>query len=253
MHAAVVEQVGDGGVVDDLDANRPRPRRQRVDQAPAAPDHVHHRATPEGEAVADLERLAAVAGLKANAVAGHPAEIVSTVGDERLGQVRVTAVFGDPGQVVQELLGRVRPEVGVGHLGISEIGHQGSQVVDAVVDSPHESAGERTVAAGQSFRRPLEQRHIGALFTGRDRRAQPGIAAPDHDHPAPGHRPECGRPSGVATIRCSTGRNRSSCRQAERQRGRAGPGFRMLAVCRSFRIHHGVAVADLKRTVVVFQ
>lgn len=68
--------------------------RQGVDQPEAASHRLDGQAAPEPEPAADLERLAVVGGGEAHRLRPHPLQGGEAAGDERLGQVRVTAGLG---------------------------------------------------------------------------------------------------------------------------------------------------------------
>src|SRR6185295_851590 len=59
--------------------------------------------------------------------------------------------------------------------------HQCLDVLDAVVNDPNRAGGEPAVAAGFVLRRRFQHEHRGALFLGRQRRAE-GCVAAAHDN-----------------------------------------------------------------------
>ena len=97
-------------------------------------------------------------------------------------QLRVGAVFGDPVHVVEELVLGIGAEIGLGDLLLRQVGHQGLEVVDAVVDAAHGAGREAAVAACLVLRRPLQHEHRAAVLGGGQRRTQGGIAATNDHH-----------------------------------------------------------------------
>ena len=138
-------------------------------------------AAPELEPAVDLERLPAPDRREAHALAPHPAQRRPALLHQHLDQLRIGAVLGDAVHVVEELVLGIGAEVGLGDLLLGQVGHQGLQVVDAVVDAAHGAGREAAVAAGLVLRRALEHEHGDAMLRRRQRRTQGGIA-PTNDH-----------------------------------------------------------------------
>ncbi|MEZ5231690.1 MAG: hypothetical protein R2749_03140 [Acidimicrobiales bacterium] len=152
-----------------------------LDEAFAAAPGLHGEAAPEREAAVDLERLAAVAGLEADALLLHPDHGGEAVADQEVDEVGVGPVLGDAGHVVEVLLGAVGAEVDVGALVLGEIGHELDEVVDAVEHDAHGAGGVAGVAAALRRRCRLDHEHRGALLPGGEGGAGGGVAGADHD------------------------------------------------------------------------
>jgi hypothetical protein len=166
--------------IEHLDAGARRRTRQRLDQPrPAAPD-LDRQAAPELEAAVHLEGLAAVARLEAHALVPHPAESRAALLHQKLDQIGIAAVLGDPPHVVVVLLGAVTAEVGAGDLCFAQFRHELAQVIDPVEGDPHGACRETAVAACLVFRRPLQDQHRGTAFPGREGGTEGGVAAADH-------------------------------------------------------------------------
>src|SRR5256885_2210069 len=80
-----------------------------------------------------LKRLPRPGRGEAQALFPHPQRGREALPDQDLGEVGVAAVFGDPSHVVEELLGRIRTEIGALELFLRQI-DQLRQVLRAVVD-----------------------------------------------------------------------------------------------------------------------
>ena len=183
VHAVVVrEQRERRRLVVDGDARLCRGLVERLDEArPAAPG-FDREPTPEAEAsVLPLERLAAVARLKAHALLAQPDEGGMAAGDELLHEVGVGAVPGEPRHVVVVVGLGVGAEVGLGQLALREVGHQRAERIGPVEDHPHGAGGIGAVAAALGLRRGFQQAHAGAGLCRGERRRERGVAAA-HDH-----------------------------------------------------------------------
>ena len=163
-----------------LDAVLLRDLRQRLDQARPAAHRLEREAAPELELAADVEGLPAPGCGEAHAFLAHPHHRGMALLDQDLGEVGIAAVLGEARHVVEELLFGVGAEVGARHFLFGEV-DQRPQVVDAVVDDAHQAGGEAGIAAGLFLGGPLEYQHLLCSFLGRERRAQRGIAAANHD------------------------------------------------------------------------
>ena len=84
--------------------------------------------------------------------------------------------------VVEELIGSIGAEVGGFDFSGREIGNQGFDVVDAVINDADRAGGEAAIAAGFRFRRRFQHQHFGAVFLRGKSRAKGGIAGADHDY-----------------------------------------------------------------------
>src|SRR5262249_3452725 len=200
IHAYAVEHEAQrAGAVADVDAALRRGVGEHLDQAGTAADRLDREAAPELELAVDLECLAAVDRDEANALVAHPAKSIEAAPDQELDQVGVGAVLRHPRHVVEELLGGVGAEIGGGDLLLGEVGHQRLDVVDAVVDDAHRARGEPAVAARLVSRPRLQHHHRRAWSRRRQRRAERGVAAADHDHVC--FRPRHSMPRTVLTAR----------------------------------------------------
>src|SRR5258708_38489863 len=92
------------------------------------------------------------------------------------------AIRGPPRNVVEELVLRVRAEMGGGDLLVGQVRHQRPDVVDAVVDDADRPRREPAVAAGFALGRRLQHQHGRALLARRQRRTECRIAGAHHDH-----------------------------------------------------------------------
>ncbi len=181
-HPHAVEQEAErAGPVADADAALGGGIGEHLDQAGAAADRLDRQPAPELELAVDLERLPAVDRDEADALVAHPAEGVEAPRHQQLDQVRIGAVLRHPRHVVEELIGGIGAEIGLGDFLRGEVGHQRLDVVDAVVDDAHRAGGEAAVAAGLVLRRRFQHQHRGALLLRRERRAKRRVAAADDD------------------------------------------------------------------------
>src|SRR5262249_52788342 len=158
-----------------------RDLRERIHQPRAAADRFQREATPELELVVDLEGLPAPGRSEAHAFFSHPQRGGEALLHQDLGEIRIAAVLRDPRHVVEELVGRVRAEVGALALLLRQI-DQLREVVRAVVDDAQEARGEARVAARFVLGRALEHQHLLRRLLRRQRGAQGGVAAAHHDH-----------------------------------------------------------------------
>ena len=156
-----------------------------IDQAASAPRDLDRRATEEGDLAIRADRLAGVLRDEPHALLPHPEQGGLAARDEDLDQLRVAAVVVEPIDVVAILLDRIAAEVGVGDLRPGQLGHQGAQVLDAVVREAHR-AGRETGIPERLFRRgAFEHANAGAVFASGQRGAERRIAGADHDHLGP--------------------------------------------------------------------
>ena len=81
------------------------------DEVLAAAEDVAGETAPEFEFAIDLEGLAAECGLEPYAVAAQPEARFIAVADEHLGEIGVTAIFGEATHVVEILAFGVAAEV----------------------------------------------------------------------------------------------------------------------------------------------
>ena len=155
---------------------------ERLDEArPAAPGFDRKPAPEAKVAVLPLERLAAVARLKAHALLAHPEQGAVAAGDELLHEVRVGAVLGKPCHVVVIVGLGVGAEIGLGQLALGEVGHQRAERVGPAKNHSHGACGICAVAAALFLRRGLQQPHARPGLRRRKRCRERGVAAA-HDH-----------------------------------------------------------------------
>ena len=157
-HAVLDLEVGDLGVVGDLDAELFGGQVKRVQHRPAAAEEERIGA-PEAQRAAER-------GLPAHALFDHPAQDVLGLADHDAGQFLVGLAAGHAQQVVPEFLLGIGPgeDVGRGVMGAAHV------------------AGVAGVAAAVEFRRAFQHQHRGAGAPRADRGAQRGVAAADHQH-----------------------------------------------------------------------
>jgi hypothetical protein len=178
----VGDQVQRPGLEGEGDALAARHRIERLDQArPAAPG-LDRQPAPEFEPPVDAIGLPPPDRHEAHAGIAHPQHRRPAAVDQQVAQLRIGAVFGDPSHVVEELAGRIGPEIGAGGLGVGQVRHQGAQIVHPVIDAAKGAGGEAAVAAAQGLRRALQHQHRRALVRRRQGRAKGGVAGADHNH-----------------------------------------------------------------------
>ena len=125
LHAVVVHDERERAApVADLDAQSFRDRGPRVDESGTTAVGLNRQAAPEFELTVDKERLASPNRREADALLLHPHDRFPAAFDQELAQHGISAVFGDPAHVVEELLFGVSAEVGARHFGVGEIRHQ---------------------------------------------------------------------------------------------------------------------------------
>ena len=177
----VGEQMPRRRAVADLDAGLGRQRVLCLDEPWAAARRVDREPAPESQDVADLERLPSVGGDEPDPEVSHPSQGGMAAFHQRFDEVGVRPVLGDPRHVVVERRRRVDAEVRGGELGVAQVAHELSQVIDRVVDDPHGAGRERRVPAPLLFGRPLQHEHLGTALAGGQSGTHCGVAAADHD------------------------------------------------------------------------
>src|SRR5262245_36039463 len=182
MHPGIVGDERDRArTVQDLDSGLLRELRFGLDQSRAAAYRLDREAAPELELAADLERLPAPSGGEAHAALSHPLRGGQALLDQDLGQVRIAAELGHPRHVVEKLLLGVGAEVGIGDLGVGEVGDQCLQVLGSAVDEAEKSRGKARIAAGFLLRGSFQHENLPYGFGCGQRRAQSGVTAANHD------------------------------------------------------------------------
>ena len=101
--------------------------------------------------------------------------------DQEFRQIGVAAVFGQPSDIVEILLGGVGADIDVLQFLIVDVGDQLREVVETVIDDPEGAAGKGGIAAAPMLRRDFQLQHRGAVFRRRQRGAGRGIAGADDD------------------------------------------------------------------------
>src|SRR5262249_39178930 len=92
------------------------------------------------------------------------------------------AVVGHPAHVVEELARRVRAKVRAGDVRSRQVGHEGQQVIDRLVNNAHGARGKRTVPTSFLLRGPLEHHHVRTPLPGRQGRAHGRVPGAHHHH-----------------------------------------------------------------------
>src|SRR5205085_6002508 len=72
-------------------------------------------------------------------------------------------------------------EIGTRDLFVGEVGHDGAEIVDAIVDAADGAGGESRIAAAFFLGRALQHRHVRALLARREGGAEGGVAGADDD------------------------------------------------------------------------
>ena len=111
----------------------------------------------------------------------HPAHRVLAARDQKFAQVRVGAIFGDATHVVEEFVLGISAEVGIGDFLICQIGHQGAQIVDAIIDATECAGREAAIAAGFILRRAFQHEDGDAVLGRCMSGAKCRIAGADYD------------------------------------------------------------------------
>ena len=150
-------------------------------KALAATPGFSGKAAPEFVLVADLVRLAAVAGLEFHALARQPDDGFIALGDQQFAQLGVGAVLRNAAHVVEILVGGVGAVVVEFFLFGRQIGDDFGEFVDIVEDEAHQAAGVAAVAAAFLDRRRFKHDHAGAVFTRGECRAGGRVAGADDD------------------------------------------------------------------------
>ena len=151
------------------------------DQPGTAAPGLHREPAPELEPAVDLECLAAPDRREAHPLLAHPEERVARARDQQLDHVRIGPVLGDARHVVVKLVLGIGAEIGVGDLLVGEVGHQGLEVVDPVIDDTHRARGKARIAAGFVLVGAFQHQHLRAVLLRRQRGAQRRVAGAHDD------------------------------------------------------------------------
>jgi len=89
-------------------------------------------------------------------VFAQPQARIEAVADQHLGEVGITAIFGQPAHVVEILALGVAAEVDGCEIQIGDVRRKLQQVVDVGIREVERGAGERRVAAARFLRRRLD-------------------------------------------------------------------------------------------------
>ncbi len=154
-----------------LGIHQPRTTAPRLDGEPA----------PELEAAVDLECLASVDGHEAQTVGPQPHERRLAAAHQQFHEIGIGAVLRDARHVVEELVFRIRTEVGARDFLIRQVGHQRTEIVHAVVREADGTRGEPGVAAGLVLGRAFQDDHVHTRFARRERGAHRSVARTHHD------------------------------------------------------------------------
>src|SRR5258708_22245057 len=112
----------------------------------------------------------------------HPLRWRQALFEEIRCQVRSAELRGGLRHFIEELLFGVGAEVGVRDFCVRRVWNQRLEIRRSVVGEAEESSGEARIAASFFLRRALEDEHLAGMLARRQRRAQRGVAAADHDH-----------------------------------------------------------------------
>src|SRR5204863_3462862 len=130
------------GVVQHADLLAVGARGQRLDQfLPTAPD-MASKPAPELELAVDPERLAPEPQLKAHALLAHPPGRVEASRNQDFAEVGVAAIFGEPPDVVEILLGSVGADIDILQFVVVDVGDQLREIVKAVIDDAEGATGK---------------------------------------------------------------------------------------------------------------
>ena len=177
MHTVVIaDERKRARLVNDLRAFAPGDRVQRLDQTGPATPRLDRQPAPEFEFAFDLERLASVNRNEADPLAAQPLERRVAAPHQQLHHVGIGVILGHAAHVLEKLIFRVGPEIGVGLFFVGKIGQQFEQIGERVVCNPNRARGERRVAASLRERGAFQHDHLGAVFARGERRTHRGIA-----------------------------------------------------------------------------
>src|SRR6202034_164879 len=122
-------------------------------EARSAADRFQRKSAPDPEPAVDLECLATIDRNKTHALLAHPIEGREAFRDQKLDEIGIGAMLRQTGHVVVELLRRIGTEIRALHLGRSEIGDKGLDILDAIIDHADRAGGEAAVATRLLLRR----------------------------------------------------------------------------------------------------
>src|SRR5262249_18036280 len=162
--AAAMNEAKGGGVVEHWDARLVDRCMQPFDELRTATEQVTGKPTPELELAVNLERLPPKRRLEADALLLEPLCRGIAVGDEHLGQIRITAILSQPVHVIVVLLGRIGAKIDLCEVEITHIGGKRDQIIDTPEREAERAACECRIAATRFFRRGLQHGHAGAEF-----------------------------------------------------------------------------------------
>ena len=133
---AIEQQTGHPGTVANIYSLAGGYRGQCIDQPrPAAPG-FQRQAAPKPESTVHLEGLAAIHRHEAYSPVAQPMHGFARPHDKALAQRRVGAVTCDAEHVIVKLVGAVASEIRHGNLFVGEVGTQGTDIVDTIIDKP---------------------------------------------------------------------------------------------------------------------
>ena len=98
----------------------------------------------------------------------QPSHRVAAVSDQEICEPRVSAILGDPRQVIEIFLRRVGAEIGTRALLRTELADQFFDIGEALVHGTHRAIGKARVAAALLFGRAFQHHDLGAALTRRE-------------------------------------------------------------------------------------
>ena len=102
--AVILFQRHSARLVGDRNAILARRRRERIDQTRTASPSFDCQPAPELEPAIDLERLSTIDRLETHAFSTHPTHRFAAAPDQNFSQLRISAIFGNAGHIVEKLL-----------------------------------------------------------------------------------------------------------------------------------------------------
>src|SRR5207237_8662635 len=152
------------GVVEHADLLAVGAGGQRLDQFLAAAPDMASKPAPELEFAVNAKSLAAKAQLEAHALLAHPPGRVEASRNQDFAEVGVTAIFGEPPDIVEILLSGVGADIDILQFVVVDVRYQLREVVKAVIDDAEGAAGKGGIAPARGLRRDLQLQHRGAVF-----------------------------------------------------------------------------------------
>ena len=165
----------------DVHSRRLRGSIQRADQPRTFPLGLDDQPAPKPVPAVHQEGLPVVRQHELDPPAAQPLHRGERLGHQGSPQGGIRFTLRHPPEISGEVLFRVSPDLDLVGLFEERILHDLGDVIEAPVGKAKRPGGHGRVTPARLGGRPLQQQHPGLAFGGGERRAQPGVAAPNDD------------------------------------------------------------------------